>query len=92
MSGVKVKQEHLQELIQKGLIKKVKVTETTPSKGQASRAGNKRVWLVNIVMLNGSESLLLSTRGSQREWASLDRLTGWLRSIGLGDFQVVQKG
>lgn len=73
-----------------GLVKEVTVSEVLPSKGKALLSTNKRVWTVTAILVNGSESRLLSTRGSQREWASLDRLTVWLRSMGLSKYHVVQ--
>ena len=83
-------QELLTELVVQGLVKNVTVSETMPSKGKALHSPTKKVWVVKIILANGNESCLLSTRGSQREWASLDRLTEWLRAIGLCKYHVHQ--
>ena len=87
-----VNQESLSLLLSQGLIQGVVVSEGLPSKGKALFAPNKRIWTVTVILVNGNESKLLSTRGSQREWASLDRLTEWLKVIGLNNYQVNQKG
>ena len=83
-------QEMLSELVAQDCVREVRVSESLPSKGKALHSADKRVWIVTVVLVNGGESRLLSTRGSQREWASLDRLTEWLRAIGLGNYHVVQ--
>lgn len=82
-------QELFSELISQGLVKSVRVTEGLPSKGKALLSSkSKHIWTITVVLISGSESQLLSTRGSPREWASLDRLTEWLRAIGLSSYQV----
>lgn len=80
----------LSELVTQGCIREVRVSASLPSKGKALNSTDKRVWIVTVILVNGSEARLLSTRGSQREWASLDRLTEWLRAIGLGNYHVIQ--
>lgn len=91
VEALTVNQELFTELVSQGLIQAVHVTEGLPSKGKAlTSSSNKHVWTVTVVLINGSESLLLSTRGSPREWASLDRLTEWLKAIGLSNYQVNQ--
>lgn len=82
-------QELLYELISQGLVKSVRVTEGLPSKGKALLSSkSKHIWTVTIVLVSGNESQLTSTRGSPREWASLDRLTEWLKAIGFSSYQV----
>lgn len=90
MNGEVLNQEMLIELLRRGFVSEVKVSESTPSKGKALLLNKKCVWVVSVVLLNGEESTIFSTRGSQREWASLDRLNEWFRVIGLIGNYVVQ--
>lgn len=83
-------QEMLTELLRQGFVSEVRVSESIPSKGKALLSSGKRVWVITVILVNGGESKIISTRGSQREWASLDRLNKWLRSIGLSNNYIVQ--
>jgi len=78
------------ELLSQGLIDKIEVHETTPSKGKPRDVGND-IWILVIILLNGNVTKLLSSRGSQREWASLDTLSGWLKANGISKYQIFHK-
>lgn len=90
MSEVFLNQEMLIELLRRGFVSEVKVSESIPSKGKALTLNRKRVWIVSIVLISGEETKMFSTRGSPREWASLDRLNEWLRISGMIKNYVVQ--
>ena len=85
-------QDQLISLLAQGLVQAVQVSEMLPSKGKPNLTPAKRVWVVTAVLINGSQSLLISTRGTRREWASLDRLSEWLKMVGVMNFVIQQEG
>lgn len=85
-------QDLLMELANQGFVKTVHVSTEQPSKGKPLLSRNKLVWTITVILVNGSTHKLVSTRGTPREWASLDRLYGWLKTIGLGNFHVIHTG
>jgi hypothetical protein len=82
-------QKLLAQLLVQGVITSVKVQNRVPTKGKAINVLNKLVWSVSVVTISGGEMFLNSSRGSPREWASLDRLAIWLRSNGFHNFHVM---
>ena len=82
-----MKLESFLEFLSQGLIASVTVQETSPSKGKPLEAG-KSVWIVQITLSNGNISSLISSRGSNREWASLDTLNDWLRGNGISNYHI----
>ena len=75
------------EFLSQGLIASITAQETNPSKGKPLEAG-KSVWIVQITLSNGNISALTSSRGSNREWASLDTLNDWLRGHGISTYHI----
>lgn len=75
------------ELLSQGIISSVTAQEANPSKGKPLEAG-KSVWIVQVTLSNGSISSLTSSRGSNREWASLDTLNDWLRGHGVSTYHI----
>lgn len=79
------------ELQRQGLIAFVTAQEMKPTKGRSLESGN-HVWVVQVTLLNGQDSLITSSRGSNREWASLDTLNYWLRRNGISSFNIKHIG
>lgn len=79
------------ELLSQGLITSITAQETNPSKGKPLEAG-KSVWIVKATLSNGNISSLTSSRGSNREWASLDTLNDWLRGHGVSSYHIAHIG
>lgn len=75
------------ELLSQGLIASITAQETKPTKGKPLDAG-KSVWIVQVTLSNGSVSSVTSSRGSSREWASLDTLNDWLRGHGISTYNI----
>lgn len=84
-----MKQDTFLELLAQGLIHLVTAKESEPSKGK-SLDGGKMIWVLQVTLSNGNCSRLFSSRGSQREWASLDTLNEWLKTNGISNFQISQ--
>lgn len=82
-----IKLEMFSELAEQGLVKSVIVCQSTPSKGKPLETG-KLVWLVQIILTNEYDGFLCSSRGTRREWASLDTLNTWLKRQGILIYQV----
>ncbi len=87
-----ITQPLFQELILHGLITRVLIQEAKPSKGKPLLRNLSSIWCIKISTSNGYESYLVSTRGTIREWASLDRMAEWLKTIGIVEFTVIQGG
>lgn len=83
-----MKQDSFLELLSQSLIASVTAQETKPSKGKSVDAG-KSVWIVKVTLSNGNVTNLTSSRGTHREWASLDTLNDWLKKQGISNFQIV---
>ena len=83
-----MKQDTFLELLSEDLITSITAQEALPSKGKPLE-GDKAVWILLITLSNGNSTPLLSSRGSQREWASLDTLNDWLKNNGVSNFQIV---
>lgn len=79
------------EMLQNGIVNDVTIVETLPSKGKPAKKspGTTTVWTVKIVLNNDEVVTLESARGGNREWASLDNLTKWLRTIGISKYSVL---
>jgi hypothetical protein len=82
-----MKQDTFLELLAQGLIHLVTAKESEPSKGKPLDGG-KTIWVLQVTLSNGNSSPLFSSRGSQREWASLDTLNVWLKTNGVSNFQI----
>lgn len=85
-------QDQLMSLLSQGLVQAIQVTEVLPSKGKPYLSPTKKVWVVTAILINGSQSQLISARGTRREWASLDRLSEWLKMVGVMQFLIQQEG
>lgn len=85
-----MKQDTLLELLSQDLIKEIEVHETSPSKGKPL-CGEKNIWILLFTLSNGNRITLLSSRGTQREWASLDTLNDWLKTNGISSYKIVHK-
>ena len=86
-----MQQTTFSEMNNLGVIAQVVAIETSPTKGKpALRAepGSRRVWVVEIRLNTGQKDKLKSSRGGVREWASLDRLTEWLRQQGVSSYSI----
>ena len=79
------------ELLSQGVIASITAQEAQPSKGKSLEAG-KSVWIVQVTLSNGSVSSVTSSRGSNREWASLDTLNDWLRGHGISNYNIAHMG
>ena len=77
------------ELLSQGLIASITAQQTQPTKGKSLEAG-KSVWIVQVTLSNGRIPSVTSSRGSSREWASLDTLNDWLRGHGISTYNVAQ--
>lgn len=86
-----MKLDTFSEFLSQGLIRSISAHEAAPSKGKPLN-GNKNIWVLIVTLLNGNTFFLLSSRGSPREWASLDTLNDWLKSNGVSNYQVLHKG
>jgi hypothetical protein len=64
-----------------GLITNIRVEENLPSKGKPlqKETGSTSIWVVKF-LFNNQDTLLESSRGGPREWASLDNLNKWFRT------------
>lgn len=85
-----MKQDTLIELLSQGLIETIEVRETSPSKGKPLD-GDKNIWILYFILSNGNRTTLLSSRGTQREWASLDTLNDWLKANGVSNYKIFHK-
>ncbi len=83
-----MKQNTFLELLSQDMISSVTAQESRPSKGKPLDAG-KAIWVLNITLSNGNVFPLLSSRGTEREWASLDTLNDWLKNSGVSNFRIV---
>lgn len=83
-----IKLDVLSELAAQGLVKSVVARQSPPSKGKPLETG-KPVWLIQITLANGNEGFLVSSRGTNREWASLDTLNLWLKRQGVSEYRVI---
>lgn len=86
-----MKQNTFLEALSSKLIERIEVIKAFPCKGKRLDS-NKPIWTVMIVLENGNVSPLVSTRGSKREWASLDRLNTWLNNHGINDYRISSEG
>lgn len=85
-----MKQDTLLELLSQGLIDTIEVHERLPSKGKPLD-GDKNIWILDFILSNGNRTTLLSSRGTQREWASLDTLNDWLKTNGISNYQIFHR-
>jgi hypothetical protein len=83
-----MKQDTFIEIMSQGLIRSITVQEALPSKGKPLH-GDKAIWVLLVTLANDNSTLLLSARGTQREWASLDTVNEWLKNKGVSNFQIV---
>lgn len=83
-------QSALIEFLSQGLIDTIEVYETSPSKGKSLNK-DKDIWILVFILSNGNRKTLLSSRGTQREWASLDTLNDWLKNNGISTYQIFHK-
>jgi len=86
-----MKQDAFLEMLSHGLIKSIEARESMPSKGKPLDGG-KTIWVLLVTLSNGSSSLCLATRGSQREWASRDTLNEWLKNNGVSCYKIIHIG
>jgi hypothetical protein len=79
----------LREIVKQGIHMQFFIQETLPIKGKPAqeKPGSRTVYIVKIA-LGERESLLESSRGGPREWASLDKLAKWLKSYGIVNYTV----
>jgi uncharacterized protein (DUF342 family) len=84
-----MKESGLKEFIKEGVQLKVFIQEALPIKGKPSQKspGSKTVYIVKI-SLGEKEVILESTRGGPREWASLDKLSKWLKKYGIINYTI----
>jgi hypothetical protein len=82
-----MKQDTFIELWSQGLISSIAAQETMPSKGK-SLGLNRTIWVLMLTLSNGNITPLISSRGTPREWASLDTLNDWLKNIGISNYSV----
>lgn len=82
-----MKQDTFIEVLSQGLIGSIVAQETTPSKGKSLNL-NKTIWVLMLTLSNGNVTPLISSRGTPREWASLDTLNDWLKKNGISDYNV----
>ena len=84
-----MKESGLKEFIKEGVHLKVFIQEALPIKGKPSQKspGSKTVYIVRI-SLGEKEVILESTRGGPREWASLDKLSKWLKKYGIVNYTI----
>lgn len=82
-----MKQDTFLELISQKLIKQVIAQEAIPSKGKSLKCDNTGK-ILNITLYNNTEAILLSSRGTQRDWASLNTLKLWLKNLGISEYQI----
>ncbi len=87
LTRIFMKQDTFLEFLSQGLIKSITAQESPPSKGKPLD-GEKSIWVLIVTLSNGNTSSLLSSRGTQREWASLDTLNEWLKNHGVPNFQI----
>jgi hypothetical protein len=87
-SSSNMKLDSFLELLSQGVITSITAQETQPSKGKSLESG-KSVWIVQVTLSNGNVSSVTSSRGSNREWASLDTLNDWLRGHGISTYNIV---
>ena len=86
-----IRQTDLLRLAQNGMISDYPVAVRTPREvmggGFADQSRHPNTWTVYF-LVEGQWAQLLSARGLRREWASLDRLEIWLRSMSFRFFWV----
>lgn len=84
-----MKESVFKEFVLQGIHMQVLIQEALPIKGKPAQKnpGSKTVYIVKIA-LEGKESLLESARGGPREWASLDKLAKWLKSLGIRNYTI----
>ncbi len=84
-----MKESGLKEFIKEGIPLKVFIKEVLPIKGKPSQKspGSKTVYVVNI-SFGEKEVILESARGGPREWASLDKLSKWLKKYGIVNYTI----
>lgn len=86
-----MRQNTFAEMNNLGVITHVVVVETSPTKGKPAlriEPGSRHIWTVEIQLNTGQKDTLKSSRGGVREWASLDRLTEWLRQQGISHYSI----
>ena len=86
-----MKQDACQTMLSEGVVHSVIVRETEPSKGKPLQGGTTSIWTVILQLNTGGEVAVEASRGGPREWASLDRLNAWLRSLGVSEYFVQHK-
>ena len=78
----------LKELISQGVEPQVTVEEAIPSKGKPAQKalGSTTVFIVKI-RLRDKESVIESSRGTQREWSDFNTLVKWFKAMGIHDYK-----
>jgi hypothetical protein len=73
------------ELLGHSIVKEVLVCQGLALKGKPARRSGRDalVWRVKV-SIAGIPEFLEAARGGAREWASLDKLMGWLKMRGVG--------
>ena len=82
-----MKESVLKEFIKQGVHLKVIIHKALPIKGKPSQKspGSKTVYIVKI-SLGEKEVILESARGGPREWASLDKLSKYLKKYDIVNY------
>ena len=86
-----IRQNHILPFATDGRIQDYPVAVRSPREviggGFADPSKNPNTWTVYF-QVDGEWAQVLSARGLRREWGSLDRLEGWLRSMSFRFFWV----